>query len=401
MLYTMNMSVNSVQPSNETDVDPLTCQKNQFSLPETLHYLNCAYMSPLSKRVEGAGVQGIARKSVPTRITPADFFSESQRVRELFGELVNAPAERIAIIPAASYGLATVAKNMDLATGQNIVVAVGQFPSNVYPWRGFVARDVELRTVSPPTGSNRGEGWNARLLEAIDASTGLIALPHVHWTDGTLFDLKAIGEKAQAVGAALIIDGTQSVGALPFDVERLKPDALIVAGYKTLLGPYGLGYAYYGERFEDGTPLEDNWVARHGSENFSRLIDYQDAYAPGAVRFDVGERSNPILLPMGMVALESLLRWQPARIQAYCRELMGGTIESLLEAGYKVENERYRAHHLFGVRLPEGVLVAEIGERLEAHNVVVSVRGDAVRVSPNVYNDEGDAEALLSALVES
>ena len=396
----MNMPVNTSQPANEAAADPLTCQKAQFSLPEALHYLNCAYMSPLSKRVEGAGVQGIARKSVPTRITPADFFTESQRVRELFGALVNAPAERVAIIPAASYGLATVAKNLDLSAGQNIVVAAEQFPSNVYPWRTFAARGVELRTVAPPTGSDRGEGWNARLLDAIDADTGLVALPHVHWTDGTLFDLEAIGKRARAVGAAFVIDGTQSVGALPFDVARLQPDALVVAGYKTLLGPYGLGYAYYGERFKDGVPLEDNWVTRQGSEDFSRLINYQDAYAPGAVRYDVGERSNPVLLPMGIVAVESLLKWQPARIQTYCRDLMHEVIEALREAGYRLEDERWRSHHLFGVRLPKGVAVADVVKRLEAHNVIVSVRGDAVRVSPNVYNDEGDAEALLSALME-
>jgi hypothetical protein len=50
--------------------------------------------------------------------------------------------------------------------------------------------------------------------------------------------------------------------------------------------------AYYGERFDHGTPLEDNWIARQGSEDFSRLVDYQDSYAPGAIRYDVGERTE-------------------------------------------------------------------------------------------------------------
>jgi selenocysteine lyase/cysteine desulfurase len=66
---------------------------------------------------------------------------------------------------------------------------------------------------------------------------------HVHWSDGSRFDPAEIGARARAVGAALIIDGTQSVGALPFDVRALFPDALICAGYKWLMGPYGIGLA--------------------------------------------------------------------------------------------------------------------------------------------------------------
>ena len=114
----------------------------------------------------------------------------------------------------------------------------------------------------------------------------------MHWTDGTRFDLAAIGARAREVGAALVVDGTQSVGALPFDVQQLRPDALVCATYKWLMGPYSLGFAYLGPRFDDGEPLEETWIGRRGSENFKELVDYQDDYQPGALRYDVGERSN-------------------------------------------------------------------------------------------------------------
>ncbi|ETX07086.1 MAG: hypothetical protein ETSY2_13190 [Candidatus Entotheonella gemina] len=376
----------------------LTCQKDLFSLPDDLHYLNGAYMSPLSKAVEAAGIRGIAQKAVPSRIRPDDFFSHSNQARERFATLVNADPQRVAIIPAASYGISTVARNLNPQPGQHIVILHEQFPSNVYPWRGFRERGVHLTTVAPSGPGERGKQWNENILEAITADTAVVALGHVHWTDGTRFDLETIGQRARDVGAALIIDGTQSVGALPFDVQQFQPDALIVAGYKWLMGPYGIGLAYYGERFDQGTPLEANWIARQGSEDFSRLVDYQDSYAPGAVRFDMGERSNPVLIPMLVQAMDDVLGRGVSHIQDYCADLVRSVLPEICDLGYQVENEGWRASHLLGLRLPQDVSLERLNEALSQQHVMVSVRGDAVRVSPNVYNDRSDMEALVQAL---
>ncbi len=376
----------------------LTCQKDLFSLPDDLHYLNGAYMSPLSKAVEAAGHQGIAQKAVPSRIQTDDFFTHSDTARTRFATLVNGDPQRVAIIPAASYGMATVARNLHPEPGQHIVILHEQFPSNVYAWRAFRERGVHLTTVLPPDSDQRGKEWNEHILEAITSETAVVALGHVHWTDGTRFDLEAIGRRAREVGAALIIDGTQSIGALPFDVQEIQPDALIVAAYKWLMAPYGTGLAYYGERFDQGEPLEDNWVARHGSENFSGLVDYQDRYAPGAVRYDMGERSNPILLPMLIQAIDDVLDRGVSRIQDYCGALVQRVLPDIRDLGYRVEDEAWRASHLFGIRLPGDLSLERLNDALSQQNVMVSVRGDAVRVSPNVYNDDRDMDALMQAL---
>jgi selenocysteine lyase/cysteine desulfurase len=390
------MTTNTLAPAK-----PLTCQKHLFSLPESLHYLNCAYMSPLSKRVEAAGLEGVRRKSVPTRIPPEAFFSESNQARALFAQLVNTAASRIAIIPAVSYGVATVIANLELKPGQKVVLLHDQFPSNVYAWRRLQKKGVVLKTVQPAETGQRAKVWNERVLEAIDADTAVVTMPHIHWTDGSRFDLEAIGARAREVGAALIIDGTQSIGAFPFDIEQLKPDALIVAGYKTLMGPYGVGFAYYGSRFDQGVPLEDSWITRKGSEDFSRLVAYQDDYAAGMVRYDVGERSNPILLPMLIAALQDLLERSPAGVQAYCQKLTAPYLQTVQELGYSLEDASWRASHLFGIRLPKTVSLEGLKQKLAEKQVAVSVRGTAVRVSPNVYNDEADLEALLEVLQEA
>ncbi|MGE0814572.1 MAG: aminotransferase class V-fold PLP-dependent enzyme [Vicinamibacterales bacterium] len=379
----------------------LTCQKSRFSLPEDEHYLNCAYMSPISKAVEAAGLAGVARKAVPSRIQTSDFFTDSNTARALFARLVNAPdPSRIAIVPAASYGLAIAARNLPASRGQNIVVTHEQFPANVHAWRRLAqARGVEVKTVHPPdTAEGRGRAWNVRLLEAIDAKTAIVALGHVHWTDGTTFDLEAVGRRAREVGAAVVIDGTQSVGALPFDVQAIQPDALICATYKWLMGPYSMGFAYLGPRFDDGEPLEETWIGRAGSENFKELVNYRDDYQPGALRYDVGERTNFALMPMAIAAFEEVLERRPERLQAYCAALTAGLFDRVRELGYTVEDPAFRGAHLFGLRAPAGVDITAIGERLRERRVFVSLRGSAIRVSPHVYNDARDIDALVDAL---
>jgi selenocysteine lyase/cysteine desulfurase len=378
----------------------LQCQREQFSFARNVHYLNCAYMGPLSLTVQQAGIAGVVRKADPSRIIASDFYAESDQARALFARLVNAgDPNRIAIIPSASYGIATAARNLGCGAGQNIVVTGEQFPSNVYAWRKLAARTrAQLRTVSPLSVRQRGSAWNEALMEAIDERTAIVAIPHVHWTDGTRFDLDRVARRARSFGAALVIDATQSVGALPLDVQQVQPDAVICAAYKWLLGPYSLGFAYYGARFDNGEPLEENWIARENSEDFRGLVNYRDEYQPGALRYDVGERSNFALMPMAVAALKQIVEWEPARIQAYCDSLFGEAIEELRAIGFNVEGREWRGAHLFGVRMPPSVNLATLHEDLQRANVAVALRGTALRVSPNVYNDAVDVQALMACL---
>jgi selenocysteine lyase/cysteine desulfurase len=379
----------------------MDCQKHLFSLPDDHHYLNCSYLSPLLKSVEEAGIQGIKAKNRPWETIPDHFFEDSNRLRSLFGKLVHAAsAKDIAIMPAVSYGLATVAKNVDPSKGNTIVISGEQFPSNVYAWKRFCEEhDCQLKVVDPPEGfDSRGRRWNERIMDAIDSDTLLVALGNIHWTDGTLFDLKTIGAKARENDAYFAIDGTQSVGALPIDVQEIKADALICAGYKWLMGPYAITLGYFGPRLQDGIPLEEGWIVRKNSEDFSGLVDYEDGYQPGAQRFDMGERSNFVLVPMMIEALKQILDWGPQNIQAYCEQLTADLEKGLPDYGYQIEDADWRAGHMFGIRLPASVSLKKLQHQLDEHNIHVSVRGSAVRISPNVYNDEQDMTALFEVL---
>ncbi len=377
----------------------LTCQRSHFTLPDDLHYLNCAFMAPLAKIVREAGIAGIDRRSAPHLIEPSDFFEESDLIRRLFGRLVNIPdPNRVALVPSVSYGLANVTKNVVTSPGDNIVILEEQFPSNVYAWQRLCSeRNLELRTVPPPLAKHGGRGleWNNRILTEIDRRTAVVSLPHAHWTDGTLFDLVQIGRRARECNALLIVDGTQSVGALPFDIQQIRPDALVCAGYKWLLGPYSTGLAYYGPTFDEGSPIEENWITRLGSENFADLVRYRNDYQPASVRYDVGERSNFTLLPMLAAALELVTAWTVPAIEDYCRTLTTTLAIGLRERGYWVEEDRWRSGHLIGIRLKDPRDSYQLSQRLHERKIAVSFRGDALRVSPHLYNDVAEIEALI------
>ena len=379
------------------------CQRHRFRLPLDLHYLNCAYMAPLAREVEAAGLRGMARRRDPSTIVADDFFDQADALRGRFARLIGgSDPRRVAIIPAVSYGIATAARNAEVSAGQNIVILGEQFPSNVYAWmRKAGESGAELRVVDrPATGDpSPGAAWNDRLLEAIDRDTAVVALPIVHWADGTRFDVAAIGRRVREVGALFVIDGTQSIGAMPFDVEEVAPDALVVAGYKTLFGPYQSGLAWFGQRYDDGVPLEEPWAARESSELFvAGRLEYVQEYRPAAARYDVGERSNQIQLPMLNAALDMVLEWRPDRVQDYCVKLLEPFEDAFREAGFELEDRAWRGAHLFGLRSRRGLDADATAAALRQARVFVSVRGTAIRVAPQVYNDSSDLEALAATL---
>jgi selenocysteine lyase/cysteine desulfurase len=380
--------------------------RSHFALPEGLHYLNCAYQAPLAHEVEEAGIAGIRRKRDPSVIGPEAFFDESDALRGAFAGLLGGEAARVAILPSVSYGVAICARNAGLGTGHEVVLTRDQFPGNVYGWmRAAGDAGARVRLVDPPApapGPGRGLAWNRRILEAIGPATRVVSLGHVHWTDGTRFDLEAIGARCREVGALLVVDGTQSVGALPFPLGRIQPDAVLVAGYKWLLGPYSTALGWFGPAFDDGIPLEETWIAREGSRDFGGLVNYADRYAEGAVRYDVGERSNFVLVPMLLAALRLLGSWGgPEAVQAHGRTLAAPFLEWARAKGFGVDDEGARASHLFGIALPADVPAEVLARALAARRVSVSVRGTALRISPHLWNDAADMDALREALDEA
>lgn len=376
----------------------MKCQKHLFNLNPAVSYINGAYMSPQLRSAEVAAHQALQQQNEPYLIEVEDFFRPVQQVKKAFAQLIQTPEwERIALIPSVSYGIGNVTNSIELKPNEKIILMHEQFPSNVYPWMALADKyGAKIEFIAPPDDFHqRGKRWNERILEAIDDSTAVVAMAQLHWTDGTKFDLKAIRAKTKKHGALLVIDGTQSVGAMPFDVQDIQPDALVCAAYKWLMGPYSIGVAYYGPAFDNGNPIEKHWLNRLNSEDFSRLADYQTQYRPKANRFSMGEQSNLTLMSMCLAGLEQLLDWRTDNIQIYCEKISKNAIDELLDLGLKMESPDYLAKHLFGVQLTESIDLDVLKQQFAKEQVVISYRGNAIRMSPNVYNEAADFDKLL------
>ena len=369
-------------------------QRGLFEIPEGISYLNCAYMAPQLRSAREAGERAVGRKSRPWEITPPDFFEDAEESRALFARLVGGAPDGVALVPSVSYGIAVAAANVPIREGQRILILEDQFPSNVYAWRELAKRSgAKLVTVPRPTDHD----WTSAVLEQLDENTAVAALPNCHWTDGSLLDLARVGERAREVGAALVVDAIQSLGAHPFDVREVRPDFLVASAYKWLLGPYGVGFLYAGEGCREGEPIEHNWINRRGSEDFSGLVSYEDAFQPGARRYDVGERANFALLPIANEALRRILDWDVANVSETIGGLTDLIEEEAVERGIEAVPKQARARHMIGLRLGPAA-PEDLAARLAAQGVYVSVRGESVRVSPHLYNTERDVERLFAAL---
>lgn len=352
-------------------------------------------MAPQLKSVTEAGLEAVRAKSSPWKLSAAEWFSGAEILRTLAGQLLDVDSEGIALVPAVSYGIAVAAANLPLSANQAVVLLDQEFPSNVYAWREL-ARKTGARIVT--VRRSEETSWTEALERGVDKNTAIVAVPQCHWTDGSKIDLERVAQRARKVGAALVIDASQSLGACPLDLGRVQPDFLVAVGYKWLLGPYGLGYLYVAPKWRSsGVALEQSWLTRAGSEDFTRLVEYTDEYRPGARRFDMGEFPQFALGPMAIAALRQVLAWGVTHIHTALSTLTAEIAQRTREEGYSALTPDQRCGHMIGIRHP-GVIPSELAARLNEAKIFVSIRGDSIRIAPHLYNDRNDIDRFFEVL---
>lgn len=369
-------------------------QRDKFDIPEDITYLNCAFMSPLMHVVVDALDKGAQAKRHPWTIKSQDFVKPCDQFKSSAAKLIGTKAENIAIIPAASYGIQVAANNLPLSSGGQIIVLADQFPSNVYPWiEKAKACAGQIITVSRP----KGEGWSEAILDAINDKTQIIALAAVHWADGGIIDLQRISARAHQVGAALVLDLTQSLGVMPFDISKIQPDFMIAACYKWLMGPYSYGMMYVAPKWQNGIPLEQTWLAKQGSEDFSGLTNYRDGFQGGAVRFDMGEKSNAGQAWAASAAIEQILNWGVGEMYQTLSARNSRYAAKARAMGLLVDPCDQRAGHYLSICFPNGRPDTFLTE-CESQNIFISSRGPSLRITPHLYNTDADLDRVFAVM---
>jgi selenocysteine lyase/cysteine desulfurase len=355
--------------------------RTAFDLPPGVVYLDTAAHAPMLHSVRDAGVAALEQGNRPWTPDAQAWDARVDRARASAAHWFDGDADGIAFIPSAAYGMSTAARNLPLAAGDAVLVLDGQFPSNLLPWQQRTAETCARIVVSR---RKPGQGWTDAVLETLDhVDVRIAALSQAHWHDGALLDMDAIAERAHARGVALVLDLSQSLGVLPADVARWKPEFVVSVGYKWLLGPFGLALLWAAPRWrEHGSAIEQHWAAR--DDDVWRL-DPQAApgFGRGARRFDAGGVLDPVRLSMFEAAQLRLHQWE-TRVRTELAARIDALDATLREAGLGSWNTVAHAPHFTGLRPPTAEF-AKVADALRAAGIACTARHGVLRIAPHLH----------------
>jgi selenocysteine lyase/cysteine desulfurase len=375
---------------------PSVTELREREFPWTRHriYLNNASVGPIPAGTQRAidAVEGKRRD--PGGFDDAELMTILRSARDAAADFIGARREEIALAPNTSYGLNVAAAVLPLRAGDTVVLPDGEFPANVYPWL-LRRRDgvrVELVARTPA-------GWpdEERLLERVrDPAVRVLAVSFVQFASGYRLDLERLSQACRSTGTFLVVDAIQGLGQCPLRVDRVPVDLLACGAQKWLLGPWGAGFLYV--RRDLVTELEPafaGWMAFRGTDDFSRLTDYDPTFHDDARRFEM------VTLPFqdvaGMTASLGLLREIGVERVAAHQRALRAVLEQGAGEGTRLVSPTDARHDsgIWCVRPPD---VRAAFARLRAAGVVASLREGSIRLSPHAYNTADEVARVAELL---
>jgi selenocysteine lyase/cysteine desulfurase len=363
--------------------------RSHFIGPERGAYFDCAYRG-LTPR---AAAEAAALSEIAWDVPWAPGHTEELRsaLLDVIADIVGLTGEDIALVPSASYGMGLARGIARLQSSDQVLVLEMEHPAAALPWYAQCRiAGAKVRTVAMSC-SNLTDAT----LAAMNSSVKIVSIPEVHWMDGTPIELSEISRRAKEIGALLVIDATQSVGGRPFKIPEFAPDIVMFSGYKWLFGPIGIAYLYLSPALRSVAPFEHSWVSYAGlnSQMFAAdgLLHYPAQPLEGMRRFDASGLHNPLALRMALTGASLVRQVGPERILAHNASIIS-RIESEFPRYLRNVNMR---RHFCGMRLPDARRGAQF---LAEHSIYTSARGAYLRISPNIWNNESDIEALIAEL---
>jgi selenocysteine lyase/cysteine desulfurase len=375
-----------------------TNYRTEFADFEGVTYLNAALQGPLPLVAAREAQAALEWKKHPYRLPDSAYFDLPDRIREKIARLIAGLPDEIAVTTGASAGLAAVAAAIDWKPGDEVLVGRGEFPAHFSTWLRYEqAGKLHVRVAEP-----RGRFISADdYIEHIGPQTRVVSASLVRFDNGARLDAARVAQACEKVGAALLLDVTQCAGSMPMNIRDLGPSMAVCSGYKWLLGPYGTGFFWVASEWTERLPLGAVYfMALEGARVFHALPTGNLRPAPGARRWDSAETANFTNLAAFDASLDLVLRIGVDAVQRHIGALVDEIISRLPDTrcvlASPAERERRGPYVCISARDPKDT--PAIYEKLRAAQISVSLRGNALRIAPHIYNTSVDISRLMKVL---
>jgi cysteine desulfurase / selenocysteine lyase len=383
-----------VKTRTEAEID---CRR-EFADFENVTYLNASLQGPMPLRAVHASLAALEWKKRPDRLPDSLYFDLPDRIREKTARIIGAAPEEIAVTSGASAGLAAVAAGIDWKPGDEVLVGRGEFPAHFSTWLRYQqAGKLRVRVVAP-----RGRFISADdYIENVAPQTRVVSASLVRFDNGARLDAARVAEACKKAGAALVLDITQIAGAMPLSIRELGATMAVCSGYKWLFGPYGTGFFWVASEWTERLTLGAVYfMALEGARNFHAMPTENPRPAPGARRWDSPETANFTNLAAFDSSLELALQLGVDAIAAHNDALIDEIIARLPHDRFHLASpeERARRGPYVCVSARNSEQTAALYEELRAEQIMVSLRENALRIAPHIYNTHEDVDRLISVL---
>ncbi len=362
----------------------------EFPPLERWTYLNTATFGQMPRRATEAVARHFEHRD---ELACSDFLSwygDADRIRELVAQLIHSHAEDIAFVPNVAAALAIVMTGIEWKPGDRIVTLEDEFPDSIY-WPALASASNGIEFVEAP--------WD-RFYESIDERTRLVVLSEVNYVTGFRPPAAEVARRAHEAGALFFLDGTQSLGALTFDVNTVQPDIYAVHGYKWLLSPTGAAFAYVSPAVRDRLrPSVIGWRSHREWRSVDNLHHGAPELAGAAEKYEGGMLTFPVLYAMA-ASVEMFLELGPDAVEARALGLARCTRDALRGLGAFLPSDASPHFNSAIVAARFSVPASPLARSLKERGVLVSARHDYLRVSTHFYNAEEDVARLVEELRE-
>jgi cysteine desulfurase/selenocysteine lyase len=367
---------------------------------ENATYLSLASQAPMPKVSLKAIQSALEANKFPYQKLDSMFFEIPNRLRTNIAQLIGAKPEEIALTTGASAGVAAVAYALTWKPGDEVITPRTEFPLQSTVWKPMEQREgIHLKIVAPREKFLTADD----VIAALTPRTRLVSISHVRFDDGTLLDVPRVAEACHKQGALLLLDASQSCGALPIDVNKLGADFLVCAGYKWLLGAFGTGFFWIKQELLAAVrPAPFYWMAVEGSGNFAKLDFSNPKPAASAKRWDAPEWASHFNFNLAAfdASVEFVLSAKPETVIAHNHGLIDFMFSRLpmdrCVAASPLDRKLRGPYGCFVARTPEKT--AELYNKLREQNVFVSLRESKIRVAPYLFNTIQDIDRLISVI---